>query len=198
MRVIAGKAKGRKLSDVKGPGTRPITDRAKSALFSILSYDVRDAQFLDLFAGTGQVGIEALSRGAARAVFVEHGQGAIRTIYANLRLTKLEENARVERADVFRFLTGLPQTFDYVFIAPPQYRQLWIKTLHQIDNMPAWLAADGWAIVQINPVEYQPVELVNLQLFDQRTYGGVMLCFYSQVGKVNGESFLQNTESVLP
>ena len=74
MRVIAGTAKGRKLTDVKGPGTRPITDRAKSALFSILSYDVRDARFLDLFAGTGQVGIEALSRGATQALFVEQGQ----------------------------------------------------------------------------------------------------------------------------
>ena len=181
MRVIAGKAKGRKLYDVKGPGTRPITDRAKSALFSILSYDVRDARFLDLFAGTGQVGIEALSRGAERAIFVEYGHEAIRTIYANLRVTRLEERASVERVDVFRFLSGKAQPFDYIYVAPPQYRQLWIKTLHQIDNVSAWLTDDGWVIAQINPVEYQPLELVNLQLFDQRTYGGVMLCFYSLV-----------------
>jgi 16S rRNA (guanine966-N2)-methyltransferase len=179
MRVIAGKAKGRKLYDVKGPGTRPITDRAKSALFSILSYDVQGARFLDLFAGTGQVGIEALSRGAAQAVFVEYSQEAIRAIYANLRLTKLEENASVERVDVFHFLTGTPHPFDYIFVAPPQYRQLWIKTLRQVDTIPTWLAQDGWVVVQINPVEYQPLELVNLQLFDQRTYGGVMLCFYA-------------------
>ena len=178
MRVIAGKAKGRKLVDVKGPGTRPITDRAKSALFSILSYDVQDARFLDLFAGTGQVGIEALSRGARQAVLVEYGQEAIRAIHTNLRLTRLEANAVIERADVFHYLTGAPQAFDYIFIAPPQYRQLWSKTLHQIDNIPAWLVADGWAIVQINPVEYQPQDLINLQLFDQRTYGSVMLCFY--------------------
>ena len=187
MRVIAGKAKARKLYDVKGPGTRPITDRAKSALFSIISYDVQGTQFLDLFAGTGQVGIEALSRGAERAVFVEYGPEAVRTIYANLRLTGLEEGANVERTDVFRFLTGVPQPYDYIFIAPPQYRKLWVKTLHQIDNVPAWLAEDGWVIVQINPVEYQPLELVNLQLFDQRTYGGVMLCFYSLVNEAIGE-----------
>jgi 16S rRNA (guanine966-N2)-methyltransferase len=179
MRVIAGKAKGRKLYDVKGPGTRPITDRAKSALFSILSYDVRGARFLDLFAGTGQVGIEALSRGAESAVFVENGQEAIRTIYANLRVTRLEEKAVVERVDVFRFLKAEPRPYDYIYIAPPQYRQLWAKALRQVDNMPAWLTEDGWAIVQINPVEYRPLELGNLQLFDQRTYGGVMLCFYS-------------------
>jgi 16S rRNA (guanine(966)-N(2))-methyltransferase RsmD len=179
MRVIAGKAKGRRLTDVKGPGTRPITDRAKSALFSILSYDVQNSRFLDLFAGTGQVGIEALSRGAEHASFVEYGQEAVRSIYANLRLTGLEERASVERVDVFRYLTGIPQSFDYIFIAPPQYRQLWIKTLLQIDNIPAWLAEDGWVIVQINPIEYQPMEFTNLHLFDQRTYGSVMLCFYS-------------------
>ncbi|MDF1512194.1 MAG: RsmD family RNA methyltransferase, partial [Anaerolineae bacterium] len=144
MRVIAGKAKGRKLVDVKGPGTRPITDRAKSALFSILSYDVQDARFLDLFAGTGQVGIEALSRGAQEAVFVEHSPGAIRAIHNNLRLTRLDDVAVIERVDVFRYLAGSPQSFDYIFIAPPQYRQLWSKTLHQIDNVPAWLAANGW------------------------------------------------------
>ena len=196
MRVIAGKAKGRKLVDVKGPGTRPITDRAKSALFSILRYDVQDARFLDLFAGTGQVGIEALSRGAERAVFVEYGKEAIRTIYANLRLTRLEENASVDRSDVFRFLTRRPQPFDYIYVAPPQYRQLWIKTLHQIDNIPAWLAEDGWVIAQINPVEYQLLELVNLQLIDQRTYGGVMLCFYSRVGNVSDMPTPSASESI--
>ena len=180
MRVIAGKAKGRKLYDVKGPGTRPITDRAKSALFSILSYDIKNSRFLDLFAGTGQVGIEALSRGASEAVFVEMGQAAIRTIYANLRLTQLEEIASVERVDVFRFLTGESQPYDYIFVAPPQYRDLWMKTLRQIDTIPTWLSEEGWVIVQINPVEYQTVDLENLQLFDQRTYGGVMLCFYSR------------------
>lgn len=179
MRVIAGKAKGRKLYDVKGPGTRPITDRAKSALFSILSYDIKNSRFLDLFAGTGQVGIEALSRGASEVVFVEMGHEAIRTIYANLRLTQLEENTIVERADVFRFLNGVPQSYDYIFVAPPQYRELWLKTLRQIDHVPAWLNEEGWVIVQINPVEFQTVDLVNLQLFDQRIYGGVMLCFYS-------------------
>ena len=131
------------------------------------------------------MGIEALSRGAKHSVFVEYGQEAIRTIYANLRLTRLEDQASVERGDVFRFLTRMPQPFDYIYIAPPQYRQLWIKTLHQIDNVPAWLAEDGWTIAQINPVEYQPLELVNLQLFDQRTYGGVMLCFYSLAGTAN-------------
>jgi len=106
MRVIAGKAKGRKLRSVPGPGTRPITDRAKSALFSILGESVQEATFLDLFAGTGQVGIEALSRGAARAVFVEQGEAALRTIHQNLSLTELQTGAEVRKADVFQYLDG--------------------------------------------------------------------------------------------
>lgn len=178
MRVIAGKAKGRKLQAVPGPGTRPMTDRAKSALFSILGDDVVDASLLDLFAGTGQVGIEALSRGAARAVFVELGHSALRVIHSNLALTGLAAQAEVVRDDVFHYLAAPPRPFDYIYIAPPQYRGLWIQTLQVLDALPGWLAADGWAIAQINPVEYGPVALNNLVLFDERKYGGVLLCFY--------------------
>ncbi len=179
MRVISGKAKGRKLSAVPGPGTRPMTDRAKSALFSIFGQSVVESRFLDLFAGTGQVGIEALSRGGEQAVFVEAGQAAIQTIYANLKVTQLTDAARVIRGDVFRYLLGKPEPFDYVYIAPPQYRGLWIQTLRILDAQAGWFAEDGWAIVQINPLEYEPVELQNLTLFDQRRYSGVMLCFYT-------------------
>ncbi len=179
MRVIAGKAKGHKLHAVPGPGTRPMTDRAKSALFSILGEDVVGARFLDLFAGTGQVGIEALSRGAACAVFVEMNPAALRVIHNNLMLTGLAAQADVVRDDVFRYLGASPKPFDYVYVAPPQYRGLWIQTLRMLDTFPAWLAEDGWVIAQINPVEYESLVLNNLMLFDQRTYGSVMLCFYS-------------------
>jgi len=180
MRIIAGKAKGRQLYSVPGPGTRPMTNRAKAALFSILGTDIRGARFLDLFAGTGQVGIEALSRGAAQATFVELDAAALRTIQKNLRLTGLGERAQIVRADVFKYLQNStpPEPYDYVFLAPPQYRGWWHRTLHLLDEHLAWLAEDGWVIVQINPTEYQPVELETLILFDQRTYGSVMLCFY--------------------
>src|SRR5512137_2583278 len=119
MRVISGTAKGRTLKPVPGDGTRPITDRVKEALFNILGTDIRDARFLDLFAGTGGVGIEALSRGAKEAVFVEQGRTALETIRANLAVTKLADRARVVRADVFSFLTGTPgEPFDYIYVAP--------------------------------------------------------------------------------
>jgi 16S rRNA (guanine966-N2)-methyltransferase len=119
MRVIAGTAKGRKLKSVPGEGTRPVTDRVKESLFDILGADVRDAHFLDLFAGTGGVGIEALSRGAAEAVFVEQGRAALETIRANLTITRLANRARIVRADVFTFLASTPESpFDYIYIAP--------------------------------------------------------------------------------
>ncbi|MGC9356591.1 MAG: 16S rRNA (guanine(966)-N(2))-methyltransferase RsmD [Anaerolineae bacterium] len=178
MRVIAGKAKGRRLYSVRGPGTRPVTDRAKTALFSILSNYIARSEFLDLFAGTGQVGIEALSRGAERAVFVEIGGMALRTIRKNLEVTGLKDGAEVVRADVFQYLAGEPEPFDFVFVAPPQYRGLWRQTLLVLDRDLGWLAADGWIIVQINPTEYEDLELENLVLFDQREYGSVMFCFY--------------------
>jgi 16S rRNA (guanine966-N2)-methyltransferase len=182
MRVIAGKAKGRRLKAVPGSGTRPITDRAKSALFSILGADVVGARLLDLFAGTGSVGIEALSRGAAEAVFVERGRAALRIIRENLAHTKLTEGGKVERADVFGFLNRAPTPFDYVYVAPPQYRRLWAETLRVLDTRPGWLYDDGWVIVQIHPLEYQTVPLQALVQFDQRTYGSVMLVFYSWSG----------------
>jgi 16S rRNA (guanine966-N2)-methyltransferase len=184
MRVIAGKAKGHRLKSVPGGGTRPITDRAKSALFSILGNDVIGCRFLDLFAGTGQVGIEALSRGAAEAVFVELARPALRTIRKNLAHTRLEAGARVVRADVFDFLAsgvGSAAAFDYVYVAPPQYRRLWVRTLQALDARPGWLVDDGWAIAQIHPREYEELPLEHLALFDQRSYGGVMLCFYARI-----------------
>lgn len=178
MRVIAGKAKGRRLKSVPGEGTRPITDRAKEALFSIIGNDIVGFRFLDLFAGTGQVGIEALSRGAAEAVFVEQARPALRTINENLARAKLEALARVVRADVFEFLTSEPEPFEYVYVAPPQYQGLWIETLRVLDGGPGWLSDDGWVIAQIHPREYEEIALKHLSLFDQRSYGGVMFCFY--------------------
>jgi 16S rRNA (guanine(966)-N(2))-methyltransferase RsmD len=180
VRVITGKAKGHSLKSVPGDITRPITDRAKCALFSIIGNRVIGSHFLDLFAGTGQVGIEALSRGAEEAVFVEIARPALRTIQENLEHTRLEEGAHVVRADVFDFLLRDPDPFDFIYVAPPQYKGLWVKTLQLLKEGPSWLADGGWVVVQIDPVEYEEQALEHLVLFDQRSYGGVMLCFYAK------------------
>jgi 16S rRNA (guanine(966)-N(2))-methyltransferase RsmD len=180
VRVITGKAKGHSLKPVPGDITRPITDRAKCALFSIIGNLVIGSHFLDLFAGTGQVGIEALSRGAEEVVFVEIAGAALRTIQENLEHTRLKEGAHVVRANVFDFLLRDPDPFDFIYVAPPQYKGMWAKTLQFLDEVPDWLADGGWVVVQIDPLEYEEQALEHLVLFDQRSYGGVMLCFYAR------------------
>jgi 16S rRNA (guanine966-N2)-methyltransferase len=181
MRVIAGSAKGTPLQAVPGTGTRPISDRVKESVFNILGADIDGACVLDLYAGTGSVGIEALSRGAERAVFVEKQAKATATMRANLRTTRLQARARIVQADVFKFLAGQPEPFDLVYIAPPQYQGLWSKTLLALDANPGWLASYGTAIVQIFPKEFEPLALATLKLVDQRKYGSTLLCFYEPV-----------------
>lgn len=181
MRVIAGSAKGRRLFAVPGEGTRPITDRVKEALFNILGADIEEATFLDLFAGTGSVGIEALSRGAARAVFIEKAHKALEVVRRNLELTGLKAQAEVVRSDAFHYLTHAPAEaqFDYVYVAPPQYQELWAKALLALDERPTLLAPDGLIIIQIHPKEYRPMPLFHLALVGERSYGSTALYFYA-------------------
>lgn len=182
MRVITGSAKGRKLQAVPGDTTRPITDRAKEALFSILGYWIDGKRVLDLFGGTGAVGIESLSRGAAFAHFVDMNRKAVETIRLNLRHCRLEAAAHVERADSFTVLKNYRgEPFDLIYIAPPQYQGLWRKALLLIDSRPDLLAPDGEVIVQIHPREEASLDLQFLQEYDRRKYGSVLLVFYAAV-----------------
>lgn len=182
IRVIAGAAKGRQLKMVPGEGTRPITDRVKESLFNILADDVVEARVLDLFAGTGSVGIEALSRGAAYAEFVEKDRAAAAVIQANLQSTELAQSGRVVRSDVFIYLSNRPrQGFDYVHVAPPQYQGLWSRTLTQLDQRPDWVNPDGVVVAQIDPKERAELELEHFTLVDERRYGSTLLCFYDRL-----------------
>lgn len=178
-RIIAGKARGIRLLPVPGDTTRPVTDRVKEALFNILSTDIIDSTFLDLFGGTGSIGIEALSRGARLCQFLEINSKAIATIKENLNRTRTSESARVTQTDSLKYLAS-PQTatYDYIYIAPPQYKEMWLKSIHLVDNNINRLSDDGWVIVQIHPVEYTEVKLTNLVEFDQRKYGSTLLVFY--------------------
>lgn len=182
LRVISGKARGFKLRSVPGSSTRPITDRVKEALFNILGADVVSAAMLDLFAGTGSVGIEALSRGADFVRFVDIDRLAVSTVRANLEHTGLSERAEVIRSDAFSYLDREPdQSFAYVYIAPPQYQDMWKQALFSLDARPGWLEEDAWVIVQIHPVEYEAQSLSNLVEFDQRKYGSTLLVFYEVI-----------------
>jgi 16S rRNA (guanine966-N2)-methyltransferase len=179
LRVIAGKAKGRKLKTVPGDTTRPIMDKVKEALFSIIGPSIYGTAFLDLFAGTGSVGIEALSRGAAHVTFVDMERLAIQTIYENLKSTRLEAGGVVKRANALDFLAQTPQRpYDYIYVAPPQYQSLWSETLKRLDQHAGWRAFEPQIIVQIDPKEYQELELKYLEKVDERKYGNTLLCFF--------------------
>ena len=165
---------------VPGSGTRPVADRVKEALFAILGDLVVDARFLDLFAGTGSVGIEALSRGARWAVFVDQQRQAVVTIRDNLSHTGLKDSAQVVRADVFVFLRKDDmEPFDVIYVAPPQYEGLWAKTVRTLDGA-GLLASGGLVVAQIHPKEYEELELETLEIADQRKYGSTLLCFYAE------------------
>jgi len=185
LRIIAGTAKGRKLKSVPGDTTRPITDRVKEALFNILAGDVIDSVWWDMFGGTGAVGIEALSRGAAFVRFTDLNRVPVDTIKANLTATRFESRAEAKRADAFSLLASHPdRRFHYIYIAPPQYKEMWSQVLMKLDGNTDWLADDGWAIVQIDPKEYKHLELENLEEFEQRRYGTTLLVFYEKSEKV--------------
>jgi len=178
LRVIAGTARGRKLKLVPGDTTRPIMDRVKEALFSILGRFVIDADILDLFAGTGSVGIEALSRGAHHCTFQDLERRAIDTINANVEMCGFSDKATVRRADAFATLKGTPTAYDLVYIAPPQYKTMWLTTLKAIDDAPAWVKPDGVIIIQIDPGERQDVALKHFTAYDERVYGSTLLWFF--------------------
>lgn len=182
IRVIAGSAKGKKLKLVPGSGTRPVTDRVKEAFFNIIRLDLAGCNFLDLFAGTGSVGIEALSQGAGFVRFVELGRRAHWTIMENLDIVGLGERAEVLRMDAFAYLGRQPdRQFDYVYVAPPQYQGMWVTVLEGLDENPDWLVGDGWVVVQIDPREYQTFSLRHFAEFDRRKYGNTLLVFYERL-----------------
>lgn len=179
-RIIAGKAKGMRLKTLPGTITRPITDRVKEALFNIIGSDIVDAKFLDLFGGSGSVGIEALSRGAEFAEFVEINAKAYAVLRENLEKSGFHDKSGLVKGDAFKFIsTEKDIRFDYIFIAPPQYHGLWKDALLLLDQNAALLAENGWIIAQIDPVEDEPLELNVFSEFDCRRYGSTLLKFYS-------------------
>ena len=150
MRVITGKARGVQLKTPEGLQTRPTTDRVKEALFSIIQFDVPGMRVLDLFGGTGQLGIEALSRGAKSAVFVDASDKACALIRENLRRCKMEQDAQIVRADYLEYLDRCHETFGIVFLDPP-YAEVFLenalKKLSEIDILQS-----GGIIVAERPV----------------------------------------------
>jgi len=177
-RIISGTLRGIRLKSVPGSITRPITDRVKEALFNLIGPDIQRAFFLDLFGGTGSVGIEALSRGAEFVQFVEKNHMVYSVLVENLARVKMTGKAAVIKDDAFTYVSKENKQFDYIYIAPPQYKSLWKKMLSAIDTHPDLMSNDAWIIAQINPKEFEEISLMNLVEFDRRDYGSTRLVFY--------------------
>lgn len=180
MRVITGKARGIQLKTPDGMLTRPTADRVKEALFSIINFDIPNAAVLDLFGGTGQLGIEALSRGAKRGVFVDAREEACRLIRENLRRTKLTQESVVVRSDYMQFLNRCTERFSIIFLDPPYaetYLENAIKRIAEIDI----LQTDG-IIVAERPVEKElPWEFDGYQRSKDYKYGKTLLTIYRKL-----------------
>ena len=184
LRVIAGSARGRKLKSVPGDTTRPVMDRVKEALFNILAGDVVDSNWWDLFGGTGAIGIEALSRGAAFVRFSDLNRAPIETIRENVEHCGFSKQAEIRKGDAFSMLSAQPdRRFEFIYIAPPQYHEMWSRALKLADANIGWLTDEGTVIVQIDPLEYKPVELTHLEETEQRKYGSTLIVFYDRIKK---------------
>ena len=147
MRVIAGSMRGIKLSAPDGLNTRPTLDRVKEAVFSMLMPYLCDAVVLDLFAGSGAMGIEALSRGSSKAVFVDSDKSAVSCIRNNLRTCRAEERANVNYTDAFTFLSECNEKFDIIFLDPPYFNNVYSSVLEEICKRDI-LSPDGIIVVE--------------------------------------------------
>lgn len=181
LRVISGTAKGSRLRTVPGDSTRPITDQVKESLFNILGDTIEGQVVLDLFGGTGAVGIEALSRGADFVTFLDINYQAVKTIKENLDITDFSEYSDVFKRDAFDFLKSSPnKKYDLIYVAPPQYRKMWQEAMRLLDANPNWITEHGNVIVQINPLEWEEIDFSNLTVKSTRKYGDTMLIFFNR------------------
>lgn len=158
MRVISGTARGTKLKTPEGMLTRPTSDRVKEAVFSVVQFDLPGSRFLDLFGGSGQMAIEALSRGADSAVIVDGRKEACRLIQENLRLTRLQGQAQVVQSDYLTYLDRCQETFDLIFLDPPYAEVFLENALKRISEID--ILSDRGIIICERPAD----KLVNLEI----------------------------------
>ncbi len=177
MRVITGKARGIQLKTPEGMLTRPTADRVKEALFSIINFDIPGAKVLDLFGGTGQLGIEALSRGAQNAVFIDAREDACRLIRENLKRTKLEQDGRVIRSDYSDYLKRCKEKFNIILLDPP-YAEVFLETaLKQITEIDI-LETNGIIVTERPWGKELPWEFEGFVRSKDYKYGKTLLTIY--------------------
>lgn len=181
MRVITGLARGKKLKTLEGMATRPTTERTKEAVFSTLFDKTVDANVLDLFAGSGQMGIEALSRGAKHCTFVEQARDAVAVIRYNLGETRLDAKATLEFKEVLSFLASDRKKYDLIFLDPPYGKGLVDETVALIEKY-GLLSDDGIIVAESDDVDEVEEAFGNIKMYRKSKYGRAVVRYYA-----NGE-----------
>ena len=179
MRVITGTARGRRLETLEGLDVRPTTDKVKESIFNIVQFDVKDSCVLDLFAGSGQLGIEALSRGAASATFVDSSSRALSVVRRNLEHTGLADTASLKNMGATQFLTHTSDTFDLAFLDPPYRKQILDEVLpllipHMSDR--------GTVVCESSREEELPETVGSYGKYREYQYGKIKLTVYRKRG----------------
>lgn len=180
MRVVSGKARGLQLKTIEGDSTRPTKDMVKEALFSILMNKTPDSVFLDLFAGSGAIGIEALSRGVSKAYFSDSNIECIKVIEYNLAKAKMQQDAVVLRRDYLDMIDEIKEVkFDIIFIDPPYNKGLGIKAIERISSYNL-LKIDGILVLETDDIETVPDTIEKYERFNYKKYGRNVLNFYKR------------------
>lgn len=175
MRVITGSAKGRKLETLEGLDVRPTTDKVKEAIFSAIQFDLFDACVLDLFAGTGQLGIEALSRGARSAVFIDNSRKSIEVIKRNLEKTEFTLKSTVLNMNGIDFISSSSNKFDFVFLDPPYNKGILLEILPKLSNI---LTENGVIICEYEKNLDLPEKIEGLMLKKEQKYGKIKVSMF--------------------
>ena len=180
MRVVAGSARGLKLKTIEGDSTRPTKDMVKEALFSVLTADINDSVFLDLFAGSGAIGIEALSRGAKEAYFSDINKECIEVINFNLEKARFKDKSKVFNLDYIKMLDKVSNiSFDIIYIDPPYNKGLGVKAIEIISSYDL-LKKSGIIVYETDEVEQVPDTIGTYEIFKSKKYGRNILNFYSR------------------
>lgn len=183
MRVIAGTSKGTKLNSIDDLSTRPTLDRVKEPLFSIIQNHLQGANVLDLFAGSGALGIECLSRGSEKCVFCDKSPKAIQMIKQNIEKTKMQNKSTILTQDYKKCLEMLNEKFDIIFIDPPYSKDIAVDAIKRILDLKL-LNKEGIIILETDEEEREKRELekVKIEVYDVRKYGRVKLLFLCERG----------------
>ena len=184
MRIISGEARGRKLKEPQGLDTRPTTDKVKESLFNIIQFELEGRRVLDLFAGTGQLGLEALSRGAEHCTFVDMRREATALVKENIRLCRFEDRARVAQEEALSFLCACREKFDVIFLDPPYSSGLLEKSLEQLTRFDI-LREHGIIVCESGTDWSAPAMTPPYETGREYRYGQIKLTVCRRAGSVN-------------